>query len=34
MFLMHDKLNMVINNEQSLKTTLAFAAKLGTVVLF
>ena len=28
MLLMHD-VNMVINNEQSLKTTLAFVAKLG-----
>ena len=26
--------NMVINKEQSLKTTLAFVAKLGAVVLF
>ena len=26
--------NEVINNEQSLKTTLAFLAKLGAVVLF
>ena len=28
------KVNGVINNEQSLKTTLAFVAKLGAVALF
>ena len=26
--------NVVINKEQSLKTTLVFVARLGTVVLF
>ena len=28
------QVNVVINNEQSLKTTIAFVAKLGAVVSF